>query len=110
MDTQSARSCWATWPKCPTASGPINITHYNLKPTFDVLAGVQDQDLGSVASAIDQLFVDMHLKLPPKPWWMLWDRPEKEQKELESKLVMPRGTTIVVRGQVESMRQSFQRT
>ena len=63
--------------------GATNVTHYNLKPTFDVLAGVQDQDLGSVSKAIDKLLKDME--------------PE-----------FARGTTVVVRGQVESMKSSFQ--
>jgi multidrug efflux pump subunit AcrB len=61
---------------------PINITHWNAAQTFDVLASVQDRDLGSVAGEIDKLVDDTRAKLP-------------------------RGTTIVVRGQVESMQQSF---
>ncbi len=35
--------------------GATNVTHYNVQPTFDVQAGVQDQDLGSVSKAIDAL-------------------------------------------------------
>ncbi|MEZ0229791.1 MAG: efflux RND transporter permease subunit [Planctomycetota bacterium] len=62
--------------------GSANLTHYNFSPTFDVLAGVQDADLGSVAARIDTIL----------------DRVRP---------TLPRGTTIVVRGQVESMKSSF---
>ena len=61
---------------------PVNITHYNASQTFDVLAGVQDADLGSVASQIDELVAQL--------------RPS-----------LPRGTSVSVRGQVESMQASF---
>jgi CzcA family heavy metal efflux pump len=61
---------------------PVNITHYNAAPTYDVLANVQGADLGSVASQIDELVT----RVVPN---------------------LPRGTSIVVRGQVESMQASF---
>jgi multidrug efflux pump subunit AcrB len=61
---------------------PVNITHYNVAPTFDVLASVQGTDLGSVADAVDRILA-------------------RERRHL------PRGTTITVRGQVESMASSF---
>lgn len=61
----------------------MNITHYNVAPTFDVLASVQGTDLGAVSDAVDRILAqgDDHL---------------------------PRGTQITVRGQVESMASSFQ--
>lgn len=64
------------------AIGPTNVTHYNAAPTFDVLAGVQDRDLGGVSKDIDRV-ID------------------------EIRSTLPRGTTITVRGQVESMNSSF---
>jgi multidrug efflux pump subunit AcrB len=64
------------------SSGAVNVTHFNAAGTFDVLANVQGADLGSVADAIDKIV-------------------EKTRKDL------PRGTTLVMRGQVESMRSSF---
>ena len=63
-------------------SNPEVINHYNVQPTFDVYANVQDRDLGSVAKDID-----------------------KATGSLKGSL--PRGTTITVRGQVESMNTSF---
>ena len=60
----------------------VNITHYNVAPTYDVLASVQGADLGSVADSVDRLLA-------------------RERRHL------PRGTTITVRGQVESMASSF---
>jgi CzcA family heavy metal efflux pump len=62
--------------------GATNVTHYNVQPTFDVLAGVQDQDLGAVSKAVDRVIASMQSTLP-------------------------RGTTVTVRGQVESMKTSF---
>lgn len=62
--------------------GPTNVTHYNVAPSIDVLANAEGTDLGTVASQIEQILEDM-----------------KEE--------LPRGTSIKVRGQVESMRNSF---
>jgi multidrug efflux pump subunit AcrB len=61
---------------------PVNITHYNVARTIDVLAGVQETDLGSVAAAVDAIVAKV--------------RP-----------TLPRGSTIVMRGQVQSMQSSF---
>ncbi|HET6981492.1 MAG TPA: efflux RND transporter permease subunit [Myxococcaceae bacterium] len=63
-------------------STPTNITHYNVSPTYDVQANVDGTDLGSVSSAISKIV-----------------------KNIERKL--PRGTTIKVIGQVQSMNASF---
>jgi multidrug efflux pump subunit AcrB len=61
---------------------PVNVTHYNVLPTFDVQASVQGADLGSVSEAVNALIA-------------------------EAKRGLPRGSSIVVRGQVESMNASF---
>ncbi len=60
----------------------VNITHYNVLSTFDVQANVQGADLGSVSDAVDRIIA-------------------------EARKTLPRGTRIVVRGQVESMNASF---
>lgn len=62
--------------------GPTNVTHYNIAQSFDVLAGVQGTDLGRVSTAIELILKEI--------------RP-----------TLPRGTTITVRGQVQSMNTSF---
>jgi multidrug efflux pump subunit AcrB len=59
-----------------------NITHYNIRPTYDVLLSVQGTDLGSAAEAIRGVIAKYETGLP-------------------------RGSTIAVRGQVESMQSSF---
>jgi len=64
------------------AEMPVNITHYNVARTFDVQANVEGTDLGSVA-----------------------DRVEKVVDEI--KPTMPRGTTVRIKGQAESMQSSF---
>jgi multidrug efflux pump subunit AcrB len=64
------------------ATGPANITHYNVARTFDVQASVDGTDLGSVASGVERILAGM-------------------QKDL------PKGTTIKLKGQAESMDSSF---
>ncbi|WP_437915308.1 efflux RND transporter permease subunit [Sorangium sp. So ce302] len=64
------------------ATGPANITHYNVARTFDVQANVDGTDLGSVAGAVSRVVDEL--------------RPE-----------LPRGTKVTVKGQAESMDTSF---
>jgi multidrug efflux pump subunit AcrB len=61
---------------------PATVNHYNVQPIIDVFASTQDRDLGAVAADT-----------------------QKVLKSFEDKL--PRGTHIVVRGQVSTMRSSF---
>ncbi|HLW53367.1 MAG TPA: efflux RND transporter permease subunit [Candidatus Angelobacter sp.] len=61
---------------------PVVMSHYNTQPVMDVYASVQGRDLGGLASDTRKIL-----------------------KEYEGKL--PRGTDIVMRGQVETMRSSF---
>ena len=63
-------------------TAPAVISHYNVQPVFDVYANVDGRDLGSVASAVRRLL------------------PEFEKK-------LPRGSFISMRGQVQSMDDSF---
>jgi multidrug efflux pump subunit AcrB len=63
---------------------PVVINHHNVAPVFDIYSNTQDSDLGSVASRINRVV-------------------REEQKDL------PPGTKIVVRGQVESMNEAFNR-
>ena len=59
------------------------ISHRDVQPVFDIYANVQDRDLGAVANDVDKVI-----------------------KELEP--TAARGTTIALRGQVASMRTSYQ--
>jgi multidrug efflux pump subunit AcrB len=63
-----------------TSLGVVN--HYNLLPVTDVYAAADDRDLGGVAGDVDRVIAQT--------------RPS-----------LPRGTRIVLRGQVASMRSSF---
>lgn len=58
------------------------VNHYNVQPVFDIYANVQGRDLGSVADEVNKIIAEFTPKLP-------------------------KGSTIIVRGQVESMRSSF---
>ena len=63
---------------------PVVINHHNGAPVFDIYANTQDDDLGSVAAKINRIVNEERKSLPP-------------------------GTKIVVRGQVESMNEAFNR-
>ncbi|MES2295025.1 MAG: efflux RND transporter permease subunit [Pseudomonadota bacterium] len=58
------------------------VSHYAIQPTFDVYATTQDADLGTVANAIQKVLDDTQRDLPA-------------------------GATVVIRGQVETMRAAF---
>ncbi|HVJ52809.1 MAG TPA: efflux RND transporter permease subunit [Aliidongia sp.] len=62
--------------------GPAVQTHYNVAPTIDIYAATQDRDLGSVAADVQKL-VDA------------------------ARNDLPRGSTITIRGQVQTMSTSF---
>jgi CzcA family heavy metal efflux pump len=61
---------------------PAVVNHYNVQPVIDVYASTQDRDLGGVAAETDKII-----------------------KQFDGHL--PRGTRIVLRGQVSTMRSSF---
>jgi len=61
---------------------PATVNHYNVQPVVDVYAATQDRDLGAVFSGTKQVLSTFEHNLP-------------------------RGTHIVVRGQVVTMRSSF---
>jgi multidrug efflux pump subunit AcrB len=58
------------------------VSHYNVQPVFEIYANVQGRDLGSVSAEVNRVVDSI--------------RPE-----------LPRGSTIAIRGQVESMNSSF---
>jgi multidrug efflux pump subunit AcrB len=63
---------------------PIVANHHNVQPVFDVFAGVQNADLGSVASKVHKVISELSGKLAP-------------------------GNLITVQGQVQSMQDAFRR-
>ncbi|MDT7817017.1 MAG: hypothetical protein QOJ42_6933, partial [Acidobacteriaceae bacterium] len=63
---------------------PVVVNHHNGAPVFDIYANTQDSDLGSVAAKINRIVKEERRNLPP-------------------------GTKIVLRGQVESMNEAFDR-
>jgi multidrug efflux pump subunit AcrB len=58
------------------------VSHYNIAPVIDIYGNVVNSDLASVSKQIDRIIADMKGKLP-------------------------RGSQIIVRGQVQTMRTSF---
>jgi multidrug efflux pump subunit AcrB len=58
------------------------VSHYDVQPTLDVMASVQDRDLAGVGSDVNKILAEITPKLP-------------------------RGSSIDVRGQLETMQASF---
>jgi multidrug efflux pump subunit AcrB len=65
-------------------STPAVVNHYDIVPVVDIYASAQDRDLGGVASGVSKVIEGF-----------------KAQK------LLPRGTSIVLRGQVDTMKTSF---
>src|SRR5579884_3886493 len=65
-----------------TTAGPAEISHYNILPMINVYASVDGRDLGSVSEQVEE-------------------RVQAIEKDL------PRGSHVVIRGQVETMKNSF---
>jgi multidrug efflux pump subunit AcrB len=63
-------------------TGLATVSHYNIAPVIDIYGAVQGTDLGGVSRQLDGLI-------------------QKDTKNL------PRGSKVVVRGQIETMRSSF---
>jgi multidrug efflux pump subunit AcrB len=62
--------------------GPVVINHYNVAPVFDVFANIDRRDLGSVGKEVENIM-------------------KEEQPNL------PRGTTLTLRGEYDTMQSSF---
>jgi multidrug efflux pump subunit AcrB len=58
------------------------VSHYDIQPTLDILASVQDRDLAGLGNDVTKILADIKSKLP-------------------------RGSSIDVRGQVQTMKASF---
>src|SRR5262245_48302252 len=61
---------------------PQSLSHYNVQPVVDVVANVQGTDLGTVSDAVDRVVAQYRARVS-------------------------KATRIMVRGQVQSMKQSF---
>ncbi|MEK7989308.1 efflux RND transporter permease subunit, partial [Burkholderia contaminans] len=58
------------------------VSHYNVQPVLDIFASVQGRDLGGVTADVTKLVDEARAQLPP-------------------------GSSIVLRGQVQAMHESF---
>jgi multidrug efflux pump subunit AcrB len=65
------------------AATPAVISHYNIQPVIDIYGSVEGRDLGGVARQIDRILND-------------------------SRKDLPRGSQLIVRGQIRTMNSSFQ--
>ncbi|HLH40813.1 MAG TPA: efflux RND transporter permease subunit [Bryobacteraceae bacterium] len=63
-------------------AGPAVVSHYDIQDVIDIFGGVQDRDLGAVARDINRVVAENRGKLP-------------------------RGAQVKVRGQIETMQNSF---
>ena len=64
------------------SQGNTVVTHYNILPTIDVFATTQDRDMGGVAKDMQKV-IDANMKY------------------------LPRGATVVLRGQIQTMNTAF---
>jgi multidrug efflux pump subunit AcrB len=62
--------------------GMATVSHYNITPVLDIYGSVQGRDLGAVAREITRIVAD-------------------------AKSHAPRGTEVIIRGQIETMRSSY---
>ena len=93
-------------------TGPAVATHYNIAPVIDILSSVQGRDLGGVAGDVQRIVNEVNPSLP-------WYKDYLPFKGLISALPggkdlfkvppskLPRGSQLVVRGQVTTMHSSF---
>ena len=65
-------------------TAPVVISHYNIQRTFDVYADVQDRDLGGAAAGVQRIV-----------------------NEVKSQPDFPKATSIIIRGQAQSMNSAF---
>jgi multidrug efflux pump subunit AcrB len=72
---------------------PAVVSHHNIQPVFDVFANVQGRDLGGVAADLEKEIEKIAGPVDPATG-------------IRTKL--PKGSNLVLRGQVMSMRTSFQ--
>jgi len=82
VDSQQGPQLLSNLVQMYPAARSATVNHYNVQPVIDVYAATQDRDLGAVAADTDKVL-----------------------KTFDGKL--PRGTQLVVRGQVATMRSSF---
>ncbi|MFI5340943.1 MAG: efflux RND transporter permease subunit [Candidatus Methylomirabilales bacterium] len=68
------------------SAAPDLVSHYNVQPVYDILCNMDRRDLGGVAADIQKIL-------------------DTEARSGQ----LPRGSWLVMRGQVETMRSSFQR-
>jgi multidrug efflux pump subunit AcrB len=68
--------------KFSRTQGAAVVTHYNILPTIDLYATTQDRDLGAVAKDVQKV-IDANMKY------------------------LPRGATVTLRGQIETMHTAF---
>lgn len=63
--------------------GPVVESHYNVQPVVDIFASIQDSDLGTISDKIDKVIAD-------------------------TKQDVPKGSSVVVRGQIQTKHEAFE--
>ncbi len=80
--TPAQRQILASFASFQLGSGSEVVSHYDIQPVIDIFGSVQKTDLGSVAKKINQVVQDNENKVP-------------------------RGSQLIVRGQILTMQKSF---
>jgi multidrug efflux pump subunit AcrB len=82
LDPTAAPSILATFASINRGTGAAVISHYDIQPAIDIFGSAQGRDLGGVSRDIDKIIKDTQSQLP-------------------------RGSQVVLRGQVNAMRSSY---
>lgn len=80
--TPAQRQILGSFATFQLGSGMEVVSHYDIQPVIDIFGSVQNTDLGAVAKQIDKVVQD-------------------SQKDV------PRGSQLIVRGQIQTMQRSF---
>jgi multidrug efflux pump subunit AcrB len=106
------------------SDSPAVISHFKIQRVFDVCVNVQGRDLGGVADDVQKIVNefkylpgDEPLAAPPTFWsyldpGFLWNKLQTHlhpPQPTDAEHALPKGSTISIRGQVESMSSAYTR-
>jgi multidrug efflux pump subunit AcrB len=97
---------------------PAVISHYQVKPVYDVCVNVQGRDLGGVSDDVQKIIDQFHFASAASPapeepaglpavWAGLKAKLFGAPPAPDSDSILPTGSEIIVRGQVESMNSAY---
>ncbi len=93
---------------------PAVVSHYAISPVYDICINVQGRDLGGVSDDVQKIIDQFHYApdpdakvAPPTLWSKVTSMFSKPAKPLDPNSILPTGSQIKVRGQVQSMNSAY---